>query len=268
MPDDRTGKSPAFQFYPKDFLNDEKQIRMSATAAGIYIRLLCHCWNEGSLPQDPHVLAKMAGASNRQLADLWPSIAPCFRVTEDGRLIQPRLEREREKQLTYRQRQSDRGKASAAIRSTLVEARLNAGSTLVEPRPVEQALLNSSSSSSSAVCSLQTPVKRALPSDLDEKWLAFQQAYPGNRREGGRIVFDGFRLACESVGYEALMAALLRHKQTESWQRGFAPGMAKWFEKTMWIQTPDTPADAKAEGLRKFEAELARIDAEKAARGR
>lgn len=112
-------KSPAFQFYSRDFLDDENQKVMSLAASGIYIRLIAHCWLEGSLPNEPVKLARLAGATKRQIVELWPSIAPCFRQTGEGRLIHPRLEFERVKQATFRQRQSDKGAASAAMREAL-----------------------------------------------------------------------------------------------------------------------------------------------------
>jgi hypothetical protein len=37
-------QSPAFQFYPQDFLSDDKVMAMNAAARGVYIVLLCHCW--------------------------------------------------------------------------------------------------------------------------------------------------------------------------------------------------------------------------------
>ena len=55
-------KSPAFQFYPKDFMSDEKQAVMELAEVGAYIRLICVCWEEGSIPRDMKRLAKLCGA--------------------------------------------------------------------------------------------------------------------------------------------------------------------------------------------------------------
>jgi uncharacterized protein YdaU (DUF1376 family) len=84
---------------------------MSLPAVGIYMRLICQCWIEGSLPDDAKILARISGATARQFRNLWPSIATCFRRNTDGRWTHPRLDREREKQQTHRQRQSDRATA-------------------------------------------------------------------------------------------------------------------------------------------------------------
>lgn len=123
--------SPAFQFYPKDFLTDGKVAAMSLEECGAYIRLLCLCWQERSLPVDLTKLARMVGVTPRAFRRVWPAIGACF-TKQGGRLIHRRLDKERAKQAEFRRRQSDAGKASAAAR-----AAGNAGSTAVQPDPVQ-----------------------------------------------------------------------------------------------------------------------------------
>lgn len=115
--------------------------------------------------------------------------------------------------------------------------------------------------------SLSTSTKeQVLPEDLDVKWGEFQRAYPANRREGGRMALQFFIDACASVGFDVLMAALGRQKNSESWKKGYAPGMEKWLEKTMWIQEPEP--DSGTGDVAAMQAHLARMDAERADRGR
>jgi uncharacterized protein YdaU (DUF1376 family) len=159
-------RAPAFQFYPKDFLTDEKVVRMSNTEVGIYTRLLCYCWLEGSLPLETDALAHMARMQGKQFTKLWENspLRTCFQVGDDGRLHHKRLDVERDKQEHYRRRQSDKGKASAVARSvqpegnrgsTAVQPRLESGSTAVQPSVVQP---EGNSSSASAISSLQTAV--------------------------------------------------------------------------------------------------------------
>lgn len=119
-------KAPAFQFYPKEFLMDGNVAGMSLQERGAYITLLCLCWQEGSLPAQHQRLARMIGAPIAAFNKLWPAVGVCFREVE-GRLIHPRLEKERDKQEEFRRRQSNKGRASAASR--------NHGSTAVQPEP-------------------------------------------------------------------------------------------------------------------------------------
>jgi uncharacterized protein YdaU (DUF1376 family) len=190
---DSNNRSPAFQFYPKDFLSDEKQISMSLAAVGIYMRLICHCWNEGSLPADPAVLARLSGATKRQIAELWPSISPCFKTSEDGRLVHPRLEREREKQATFRQRQSDRATARWDMDRKLKDARESDATAMprhklgIIPALPDEKLAyakppqcSSSSSSSASVEQRQIPppANMSVSQDIQERAGRFLEKYP------------------------------------------------------------------------------------------
>lgn len=107
---------------------------MSLQERGAYITLICICWFDQSLSADPQRLANTVGLPYRAFAKLWPTLKVCFDEV-DGRLVHPRLEKEREKQSEYRRRQSDRGKASAASRSTGGQPEGNHGSTTVQPGP-------------------------------------------------------------------------------------------------------------------------------------
>jgi uncharacterized protein YdaU (DUF1376 family) len=147
---DSTGKSPAFQFYPADFLSDRNVIVMSMQERGVYITLICHAW-QSPLPSDVAQLARICGVPFASFKKFWPAIGVCFRE-QDGYLVHPRLERERIKQLEYRRRQSDRGRASGAARRTKHEPETNAGSIPVQPEtnagstaPLNSSLISSQS---------------------------------------------------------------------------------------------------------------------------
>lgn len=142
-------KTPAFQFYPKDFLADGNVAGMSLEERGAYITLLCLCWQEGSLPMDVTRLAHMVGTTPRVFARVWPAVQRCF-TEHEGQLRHGRLEKERAKQATYRRRQSDAGKASAA-------ARVNHGSTAVQPSPQPKP--------KSPISDLQSPISSTVPSE-------------------------------------------------------------------------------------------------------
>ena len=104
-------KAPAFQFYADDFLGGTCD--MTAEEVGAYIRLLCHQWNKGGIPNDPERLARMAGVMPG------PSLGYAsakFRLCEDGVLRNDRMEAERVKQQQFRARQGEKGKRGADTR--------------------------------------------------------------------------------------------------------------------------------------------------------
>ncbi len=148
-------KAPAFQFYPKDFLTDERQLALSTAGAGIYIRLMCHCWLGDSLPNDPVILAKMAASDLDPFMTEWGHIAACFTQGKNGRLVHRRLLHEKSKQDHYRKLQRDKGVRSGAARARSVQPNVNHGSTGVEPSAVEP-----KGNSSISYLLSSTPVKR------------------------------------------------------------------------------------------------------------
>jgi uncharacterized protein YdaU (DUF1376 family) len=118
MADRDSTKSPAFQFYPKDYLSDAKTRVMTFKQRGMYWDLVSHCWLEKGLPADPKEIARILGITSvaRFVKDDWPIIARCFRQTESGDHQHPRLEVERRKQDDFRESARSAGKASGNAR--------------------------------------------------------------------------------------------------------------------------------------------------------
>ncbi len=124
-------KGPAFQFYARDFLASTSE--MSAAEVGVYIRALCIQWDKGAVADgDDARMARQFGVSLDEFSSVWPVVSGKFRRTRSG-LVNARLEEERKKQAEYRRKQADKGKASGRARSrTVVEPRLNRGSSAVQ----------------------------------------------------------------------------------------------------------------------------------------
>lgn len=97
-------KPPAFQFYPSDFLASTSE--MTAEEVGVHIRLLCHQWIKGGLPNDDARLMAMAGQCQ---ASSLAYAKSRFGICEDGAIRHTRLERERSKQEAYREKQAQNG---------------------------------------------------------------------------------------------------------------------------------------------------------------
>jgi uncharacterized protein YdaU (DUF1376 family) len=141
-----TGRSPAFQFYPSDFLSDQNVIPMSLQERGAYITLICLAW-QNPLPADVSRLAALCGVPLPKFKKIWSALAVCFRPHPDNAqlLVHPRLEREREKQNDYRRRQSD-----AAAKRWQSRGNATASMAHVPDLRTGNALISSSSLSSSS----------------------------------------------------------------------------------------------------------------------
>lgn len=145
-------KSPAFQWYPKDYSADINVKLMTLEERGAYVELMNVEWTEKSLPIDDNELAVLSQLGEKWFSGSGEKIKKCFKEKK-GRLIHPRLEKERKKQKEWRKKCSEAGKKSATVRKDSkkqVKGSSTNLSTVVQPK----GNIASSSSSSSS-----TPVK-------------------------------------------------------------------------------------------------------------
>ncbi len=150
-------KSPAFQFYPADYLSDSNTIAFTAEQDGHYLRLLCLCWLEGSIPIDPRQLLK--GGATISDECLKP-ILRCFKANSREMIYtHPRLDKERKKQFEWRKKSSAGGKASALKKRTVSGG--NGASRVVEPKGNTMSLSSSSSLNLKSTQGNQTPVEKS-----------------------------------------------------------------------------------------------------------
>jgi uncharacterized protein YdaU (DUF1376 family) len=135
--------SPAFQWYPKEYLSDINTQVMTIEEEGCYRRLIDFCWIEGSLPNDLSVLSSLCKGITPT-----PRVVQCFSISGD-RLVHKRLDVERTKQEEWRRKSAEGGRLSAHKRKHPKDiSNIQGGSTTV-PRVVQPKV-------NSAVCSLQS----------------------------------------------------------------------------------------------------------------
>ena len=115
-------RPPAFQFYPKDWLDFRVQ-RMSLAAQGAYLKLLCFMWKDSqdqcSIIDDDRAIATAIGVP----CDIWKELRaeiqfpgdPILKEEwEERRVLRStRLQREAEKQQNYAIQQAEKGKRGA-----------------------------------------------------------------------------------------------------------------------------------------------------------
>ena len=141
-------KSPAFQFYVKDWLASTKVRLMTPEQRGGYADLLCHAWNEDdcSLPNDDRKLGVLSGLFDKWDDETSDAIKPCFDL-QGSRLVHLRLLEEKKKQDDWREKCSEAGKKSAELRKT--KGLEDKGSSTVVQ-------LKGQLTGNSSVCSLQS----------------------------------------------------------------------------------------------------------------
>jgi uncharacterized protein YdaU (DUF1376 family) len=190
-------RSPAFQFYPKDFLTDVHVVSMTLQELGAYIKLLCLCWLERSLPVEPDALARLCRVSPACFSRIWPALEPCFTVSE-GRLVQPRMEREREKQAGFRRRASAGGHALAQLKHETSTAKSCEVAALLSP-------ISDLRTAVRTVPKKRAPAQEKEPPDPRVKaFLSWFQSEYTKRRNGASYLVDWAR---DSTTVKAVLGA-------------------------------------------------------------
>ena len=110
-------KPPSFDFFPDDFIAGT--YHLPAEAVGIYVRLLCYQWNNGSIPSDENELARVAGVDADAMRTHMRTVMLKFMPDECGGLKNARLERERDHKLSV----IEKSKSAADSRWTKEKAR-------------------------------------------------------------------------------------------------------------------------------------------------
>lgn len=210
-------KSPAFQFYPDDFMGGKPGL-MTPEETHVYIWLLCLDWNHGAFAYDEAALARWCHVPVRVIRKAWPAVRACFDET-GGLFHNSRLEQEREKQRVWREKSSLGGKQSAKQRATTLP-------TVVQPplQPNGQPKGNIPFPTPLPTNSITTSAV-ADTHDFDLAWAAYPKRAGGNvrkdalkawqarRRSGvdsdvmhdGTLRYAAFCLATGKVGTEFVM---------------------------------------------------------------
>jgi len=86
-------KYPIMPFWVGDFLIDTMEL--TDTAVGVYVKLLIHQWNNGTIPADVDRLALIAPAAPL----MWEQLEKYFHPVkkQPGRLMNNRCQKEKEK---------------------------------------------------------------------------------------------------------------------------------------------------------------------------
>ena len=172
-------KSPAFQWYPKDFLSSHRVAMMSLCEEGAYMRALSFCWLHGFVPADTKQLCKMIGKNcSVKIAEVVKEMFVLM-PGDETKLIHERLDEERRKQDEWREKSSIGGKRSAEIRAK----KNNQNSTTLQPT-LENGC-NQSSTLQSAVSSLHSALD---VNDDDIQQLEFFKSFENKLRHDEHFV--------------------------------------------------------------------------------
>ena len=114
----RDGKSPAYLWYPGDWLSSGSVRRMTRWEQSCYRDLLDHDWLDGGIPDNGTEVAHLLREDPRRFLKSWPRIRSQF-VPHSSRaewLVNPRVQKEREVQALIRAEKVAAGRLGASAR--------------------------------------------------------------------------------------------------------------------------------------------------------
>ena len=118
-----TNKSPAYQWYPRDFLTDPPVRLMDWEARALYRELLDYQWLAGSVPDDSAAVSKAADFPLDVVERVWQQVKPQFPGGKNRR-----MERQRADLMAFKKNRQEMGriggkKAQARLRSASSSAK-------------------------------------------------------------------------------------------------------------------------------------------------
>ena len=212
-------ESPAFQFYPKDWLTDPDVVCMTFAQKGAYITLLCYCWRVGKLHNKDDYIRKLLG-NVPKWKFLWNGIKDKFEVQGEY-LIHPRLEKERIKQDEYRRKKIEAGKKGMEKRWGKHKKGDNAVTNL---------LITKNNSSSPSSSSIAYSSNKEIYTSFNKFWEVYPHKVgkkPAKKAWGKIKPDDGL--------VENILSAVKKQKQKKQWQqKQFIPYPSTWLNQERW----------------------------------
>jgi uncharacterized protein YdaU (DUF1376 family) len=216
-------KSPAFQFYPADYLADAKVQLMTLEEEGAYIRLLCYCWREGHLPSDDVSLSRLAKGLP---ASRMTRVKACFVIEKNHPefLVHPRLVEEKSKQDAYRAQWRKRQKNHRDRQES------SHANVTRESRPSSVFSLQSSSSSSNT----HTDAEKYSRAQFE----LFKAIYPESAWLDDDAVFRAW-LQLSVIDQTKAAESVALWKKSDRWQeKRYIPAPLKFVTRRDWEHAP------------------------------
>lgn len=225
---------PAFQLYADDFLSGTAD--MTPDEVGAYIRLLCHQWAKGGLPNDMQRLCRMSGMAEPSLS----YVLSKFVVCADGQLRNERLERTREAAEQFRAERKASGKSGAEKRWKSAKPD---SSAMPEPQaepvaePMANTIANDGSPSPSPDNNPLTPKGESVPDGFEEFWSIYPKKVS---KPQGLRAYRALKANVETR--ERILADLRKRLTSHDWVKDggrYIPNPATYLNGRRWEdQTP------------------------------
>lgn len=241
---------PFYKFYPSDFDSDERTRGMDDCEIGLYIRCLNHAWLNNGLPVDPEEIERNIPGrrSSATFHKLWERVSACFVPTSDGRLVNPRQEKERQEAIG----KSKKAKASANNRwdnkhanamRTHVRTHFGSDTDALPTQMPSQSVCNALQKSDTDNTPIVPFRKKEAAVPLVDAFQKFWELYP-NKIGSDEACRQWISLVGSDITETSLpeiMAGLNRWLESDQWNRDdgrYISSPVKWLREKKWLDNP------------------------------
>lgn len=215
---------PAFLFYPEDFAAGTAD--MAPDAIGIYVRCLCHQWAKGFVPSDRAKVARITGATSEEIERVWPEVCAKFVESEPGKLINERMEVERQKLLANQERRAAAGKVGAAARWSHEKSEQK-----------KNGKRNAIASKSQCDSDGKTMASRVVNGNKNESLDSFERfwsAFPSGRKRDKGSARKAWTSATSKCDPDVIIAAAAEYAQSDQGRGEFVKMPSSWLNGECW----------------------------------
>jgi len=164
-------KAPAFQWYAKEWLTDDKRIEMSLAQRGVYADLMSYQWINGSVPANAEQITRVIG---EDAEPHWNGhLLAAFPLREDGRRMNLTLEDYR----TWLKEQSEK-RSAAGKKGALSRWGGEANAVANGNRTAEPMAKNGSASATASATALKEDTTRETDSRVTEVLQHYKDTHP------------------------------------------------------------------------------------------
>lgn len=246
-------KSPAFQFYIRDWILSRSVSKMTGDEVKAYLYLLCESWLEeprATLPNDDEELSKMSQLSLEKWSKVKPRVMANFNLI-DERWVNLKLLGVSQNQSKFKEWGKMGGNPNLTKNHKSEPKRVNPHvNGKVNPSHIPLVNLASSTATATATVS-ETESKRRVVAKAPPGFEEFWKSYP-NKKAKGDALKAWIKVSPPSELQGEILCAVARQKTMDAWTREegkYIPHPATWLNGSRWL---DEVAEKKPDLFKNF----------------
>ena len=239
--------TPAFQFYPQDFIGGT--CHMSNEEVGLYIRLLSLLWiRGGTMPFDVERLARMTGTPLLEFDRLWQELQSKFEIA--GNVIS---HARFDEMIATRERRQAAGSLTGKLggrpkKETQTKGKDKGNRKAIERQSKRNVMKNEDRRMKNEECSLTTEKRSRYTPDFETFW----NVYPPKRKNKKGECFKFWnRAIADGVNPSEIIDAATEYASSPEGLGEFCPSPSPWLNACRWEDDRNSWRTSQSKGTTK-----------------